>query len=156
MKVILLEKIANLGDIGKEVFVKSGYARNFLIPKSKAILSTRENLEIFKQKQVFQKSEILKREIEFNSRAKIISNINNIVITARSNVEGKLFGSIGTQVISKVITERVGFKILKSQIRLPNQEVLRSIGVYQIKVHIYDKIFASLNITVINDSDNNK
>lgn len=150
MKIILLDKIEKLGNIGSKIIVKSGYARNFLIPKSKAILATKQNLEIFKEKELQLQSTITSKQIQAELQAKAISNIEKITITARSSVSGKLFGSVGAQVIAKAITEAVGFKILKSQIRLPNREILKSIGVYNIKIHIYDQIFSDFKVIITN------
>lgn len=150
MKIILLDNIKKIGNIGSEVTVKSGYARNFLIPKSKAILATKKNLEIFKEKKISLQSTITEKQIQAELYAKAINNIKSITITARSSIEGKLFGSVSPKDIATAITDAVGFKILKSQIRLPNYESLKSIGTYNIKVHIYEKIFANLDIVIVN------
>lgn len=150
MKIILLNKIEKLGNSGSEVFVKSGYARNFLIPQSQAILATKKNIEVFKEKKRESYLSISDKRIQAEFSAKAISDIKNITIKARSNIEGKLFGSVGPRIIAKVITESIGFKILKSQIRLPNREILRSTGIYKIKVHIYDKVYSYLNVIIVN------
>lgn len=151
MKIILLERIESLGDVGAEVVVKSGYARNFLIPQSKAMLFTKRNFEIFKKKQFALEIERAKKQKKAKLCEKAINDIKSITITARSSIEGKLFGSVGAQMIAKSITEVIGFKILKSQIRLPNHEILKSIGVYKIRVHIYDQVFSDLDIIIVND-----
>lgn len=155
MKIILLDKIEKLGEIGSEVIVKSGYARNFLFPKSKAILATKKNLAIFKEKQHSIQSKIIEKQKQARVHAKIISDIKNITITAQSSIKGKLFGSIGPKDVAQAITKVVDFKILKSQVRLPSNENLKSAGTYNIKIHIYDNIFATLNIIVNVLSKNN-
>lgn len=149
MRIILLDKIKKLGNTGSEIVVRSGYARNFLIPQAKAMLATEQNLKIFKEKQNTLQSGIIERKIQAELHAKKINDVKSITITAKSNIEGKLFGSIGPRVIAKKLTEVVGLKISKSQIRLPNREILKSTGRYNIKVHIYDQIFSSLDLIIL-------
>ncbi|ADV33496.1 50S ribosomal protein L9 [Candidatus Blochmanniella vafra str. BVAF] len=160
MKVILLNSIKKLGLAGDEVVVRSGYARNFLIPQSKAILSTKENIECFKKKKLMFENQFLKKKLEAESCAEMISKLGSITITAKSSIQGKLFGSIGPKDIAKVISELVGVKIYKSQIRLPDRNPLKFIGNYNINIHIYNKISVTLEVKIINlplcKKDNNE
>lgn len=156
MKVILLDNIIKLGQVGSEINVKAGYARNFLIPQSKAVLATKKNTEIFKEQQHMLKSKLDSRQDKAELCAKLINNLGNITITARSSNHGKLFGSIGPRDIAKVITESVGFKIFKSQIKLINTDTLKSVGTYNIRVHIYHEIYASLNVNILDISSRDK
>lgn len=152
MKVILLDNIENLGKIGSEIVVKSGYARNFLFPKSKAILATKENVKIFKERQFILSSKETDRRVKAKDYAKVINNLKSITIKVRSSLEGKLFGSVGSKDIAKILTEAVGFVVSKSQIRLPSGDPLKFVGVYKVKVHIYSEIFSSLDIIIVNNS----
>lgn len=152
MKVILLDKIDNLGGLGEEIIVRSGYARNFLIPKSKAIVATKKNIKIFKEQQIKLNEKIAEIQNKAKSYSTKINELGHITISVKSGIEGKLFGSIGAKDIANVLSKTIGFKILKSQIRLPRGSALRAIGTYQIKVHIYKKIFSILDVNIIDAS----
>ncbi|URJ23147.1 50S ribosomal protein L9 [Blochmannia endosymbiont of Camponotus sp. C-003] len=149
MKIILLSNIDKLGSIGSEVIVRSGYARNFLIPKSKAIPSTKKNIEIFKAQQLELQSKTIAAQTQAEFCAETINKLGSITIKAKSGVEGKLFGSIGSRDIATAITAASGFNISKSQIRLPNHDVLKTIGTYNINIHIYNDIFAKINVIIL-------
>lgn len=150
MKVILLDSIDKVGKIGSEIIVKSGYARNFLFPKSKAVLSTKKNLAIFKKQQHILKSNLDSKRLKAEFRAKAINDLGSITITVKSSIHGKLFGSIGSRDIAKLITESVGFEVHKSQIRLPNRDTLKSIGEHNVCIHVYNEIYANLTVHILN------
>lgn len=149
MKVILLDKIDNLGNLGEEVIVKSGYARNFLIPKSKAIVATAKNVAAFKAQQLELKNEMLEMWNKAKNFSKKLNALGHVTISAKSGIEGKLFGSIGARDIADAVMKASGFKISKSQIRLPNDDVFKNLGTYSIKIHIYNEIFSILDIIII-------
>lgn len=150
MKVILLDNIHNLGNFGAEITVKSGYARNFLIPKSKAIIATVKNIAEFKKRQLKLQNEILERWNQAKSCSDTINALKCVTIPAKSGIEGRLFGSVGSRDIADAVTKASGFNVSKSQVRLPNNDVLKSIGTYNIKIHIYNEIFAMLDIIIVN------
>lgn len=149
MKVILLDNIDNLGSLGSKVIVRSGYARNFLIPKSKAIVATKKNIEVFKKEQY----KLQNKNLEKWKAAKIcsekISTLERVVIAAKSGIEGKLFGSVGSRDIADAITKAVGFSVMKFQVRLPNNEILKTVGTHKVKIHIYNEIFSTLDIIIV-------
>lgn len=149
MKVILLDNINNVGLLGEEVQVKPGYARNFLIPRSKAVMATKRNIEIFKEQKIKLKDMELEKR---NKAAVLVEKINvlkSITIKAKSGIEGKLFGSIGARDIASVIIKSLDININKSQIRLPNNDALKAIGTYSVKIHIYNEIFAMLDVNIV-------
>lgn len=152
MKVILLDNVRNLGNFGTEVIVKSGYARNFLIPKLKAIAATKINIAKFKAQQLELQSRAFDKKNKAKSFAKKISMLEHVIITAKSGIEGRLFGSVGARDIANAITRDSGINIDKFQIRLPNNDVLKKIGTYRIKIHIYNEIFVMLNIIIVDAS----
>ncbi|URJ29347.1 50S ribosomal protein L9 [Blochmannia endosymbiont of Camponotus modoc] len=151
MKIILLDNIDKLGNMGSEIIVRSGYARNFLIPKSKAMPATKKNIEIFKAQQIELQAKAIEAQTQAEFCAKTINKLGSITIKAKSGVEGKLFGSIGSRDIATAITAASGFNISKSQIRLPNHDVLRTIGTYSINVHIYNDIFSKINVIILDE-----
>ncbi|WP_159714852.1 50S ribosomal protein L9 [Blochmannia endosymbiont of Camponotus nipponensis] len=156
MKVILLNNIDKLGSIGSEITVRAGYARNFLIPKSQAMQATKKNLEIYKAKQLELQTKAVEAQNKAEFYAETINKLGSVIIRVKSGVEGKLFGSIGARDIATAITKASGLNIYKSQIRLPNHDVLRTIGTYNVYIHIYNEIFAKINVVVLSQDSNSK
>lgn len=148
MKIILINNVDKLGNIGSEITVKSGYARNFLIPKYKAMPATKNNIAIFKEKQLELQNKAIEMRTQAEMCAETINKLKSITIKAKAGVEGKLFGSIGSRDIANAVTTASGFKVVKSQIRLPNHSVLRTTGTYNINIHIYNDIFAKINVVI--------
>lgn len=147
MEVILLEKVENLGGIGQLVKVRSGYARNFLLPKGKAALATKDNIErIEKMRAKLEKKAALELETatEYADR---IRELGGVTIAARVGEEGKLFGSVGTVDIAEAC-ERAGLTIARSDVRLPDGP-LRIVGDHNVDIHVHSDISAPLLVTVV-------
>ncbi|WP_367670531.1 50S ribosomal protein L9 [Sodalis-like secondary symbiont of Drepanosiphum platanoidis] len=147
MNVFLIKKILNLGNIGDKINVKNGYARNFLIPKEKAILVTKENIEYFKKKQLQEKLKIKKIKKIAQIKADKINKLSNIIIYAKSGEKGKIFGSIGYKEILKEI-KLMGINLIKKEIKLPNGP-LKNIGDYKIYIKLYNKIYANVIVKIL-------
>ena len=116
MNIILLEKIKKLGDIGDEVTVKSGYARNFLVPNNKALYATPENRKYFEEKKTeinTQNENLIK---DAKEKLKKLSGQEVIIIRAASDT-GQLFGSVSTKDIVNSLAEK-NISILKNEIDL--------------------------------------
>ena len=145
MNVILLEKVGKIGDVGDQVNVKAGYARNYLFPFSKAVPATKENVADFDAR----KEELLKAANEklagSESRA---AKLNGISITLEANAgeEGKLFGSIGTRDIADALVA-AGHEVEKSEVQLPDG-ALRTIGDFTINLDLGSEITAEINLKV--------
>ncbi|CRK85643.1 50S ribosomal protein L9 [Candidatus Providencia siddallii] len=146
MKIILLDKIKKLGDLGNLANVRSGYARNYLIPQGKAITATKKNIDIFKKKRTELKTELANILSEAKSRALAITELRSITIYSKAGDEGKLFGSIGTRDIVEAIAS-AGIKITKNEVRLKNK-LLRSIGQYKVDFQLHSEVTAKLNIII--------
>ena len=145
MEIILLEKIQNLGELGDEVKVKSGYARNYLIPQRKAVRATKN----------------AKSEVEAR-RAELLQAANDRLDVARGRAlaiegksfniyrkvgeEGKLFGSVSQADIADVLSSN-GPDISKSEIHLP-EGALKEIGEFEIPVRLHPEVEATIKITV--------
>ncbi|MBN4053821.1 50S ribosomal protein L9 [Haliea sp. AH-315-K21] len=145
MNVILLEKIGKIGDVGDQVNVKAGYARNYLFPFSKAIPASRENVADFNAR----KEELLKAANERLSGAEArAAKLNGVTITIEANAgeEGKLFGSIGTRDIADALIA-AGHDIEKSEVQLP-EGALRSTGDYTISLSLGSEVNAEINLKV--------
>jgi len=145
MDVILLEKVANLGNLGDRVAVRSGYARNYLLPKGKATLATPNNVKKFEDR----RSELEKTARDALSGAegrKAKFEGFRLLITAKAGSEGKLFGSIGTADIAEAATA-AGQQLTRSEVRLPNGP-LRTIGDHVVTVHLHTDVDLELPITI--------
>ena len=146
MEVILLQKVANLGNIGDRVKVRSGYGRNFLLPEGKATLATPDNVARFEARR--SELERLAREhlTSAQDRAEALKEFK-LTIHAKAGTEGKLFGSIGTADIAEAST-REGFKVERSEVRLPAGP-LRMVGEHTVSVHLHADIDVPLHITIV-------
>ena len=145
MEVILLEKIANLGNLGDKVIIKSGYGRNYLVPQGKAVPATASKIAEFEAR----RAGLEKAAAEKLSAAQKLGNELNklqIVITQKAGDEGRLFGSVGTHNIAEAITV-AGIAIEKHQIRLPNGAI-RHIGEYPIDINLHSDVIVTLTIKV--------
>ena len=145
MEVILLETIGKLGGLGDKVNVSSGYGRNFLIPKKKAVPATAANLEAFEEKRA---------ELEKNAEAKLEDakkrgeQIADLVLnlTAKAGEEGKLFGSITVRDIADACISK-GVEIEKSEIKLPDGP-LRNTGEFEVGVQVHPDLIVKMKIIV--------
>jgi large subunit ribosomal protein L9 len=146
MDVILLQKVANLGNIGDRVKVRSGFGRNFLLPQGKATLATPENIARFEARRV--ELERLARE-HLTSAAERAAALKDFKLTipAKAGTEGKLFGSIGTSDIAEACT-RVGFKIERSEVRLPHGP-LRALGEHTVNLHLHADVDVPLQVAIV-------
>lgn len=149
MEVILLENIENLGSLGDKVTVKSGYARNFLVPQGKAKRATKANIAEFQaiREELEKAAEAARAEGE--ARREAIAALGNIELTAKVGSEGKLFGSIGTVDIADAITA-AGPEVEKREIRLP-EGAIRTTGEHEIDIHLYTDIDVTVTIVVVGE-----
>lgn len=146
MDVILLEKIANLGNLGDKVNVKGGYARNFLLPQGKATAATAANVEAFEARRAELEKQAAEKKAQADARAAKLAELT-VTIAANSGDEGKLFGSIGTRDIAEAVSA-AGVELDKSEVRLPNG-ALRSVGEYDVEVHLHTDVEATVKIVVV-------
>ena len=146
MQVILLDKIARLGGLGDTVEVKSGFARNFLIPQGKAVMATKANLEVFEARRAELEAKLAGVLAAAEARAAQIAALENVTIASKSGDEGKLFGSIGTRDVAEAITA-AGVAVAKSEVRMGN--VLRNTGEYEVVVQLHADVKATVQIQVV-------
>ena len=153
MQVILLEKIAKLGDLGDSVTVRAGYGRNYLLPKGKAMLATPENLAVIEE----QKAELVEKMAQSKSKAlkksELLSELS-ITINARVSDEGKLFGSVGTQDICDAIKQH-SIQVEKKEILLPDGP-LRTIGSHKIAIRLHPDVTFDMDISVADEAEENR
>ena len=146
MDVILLQKVANLGNIGDRVRVRSGFGRNYLLPAGKATLATPDNVARFEARRA--ELERLAREqlSSAEERAAAMKDFK-LLIPAKAGTEGKLFGSIGTSDIAEACS-KAGFKVQRSEVRLPNGP-LRTIGEHAVSLHLHADVDVPLAVSIV-------
>ena len=148
MEVILLENIANLGELGDNVTVKSGYGRNYLIPQRKAVPATKQNVIEFEARRAeLQKAANEKLAIAEARAVKV--NALDITLTTKAGDEGKLFGSITVRDIAEAAVSR-GVEIEKTEIQMPDGP-LRQLGEYVIAVQLHSEVTAELKVVQIKE-----
>jgi large subunit ribosomal protein L9 len=147
MNVILLDKVANLGSLGDNVVVKSGYARNFLFPQGKAVPATKANLEQFEARRAELEAKVAEELAAAEARAAKVTELAEVTIASKAGDEGKLFGSIGTRDIAEAITE-AGVEVVKAEVKLP-EGAIRELGEFDISIQLHPEVTTSVKITVI-------
>jgi len=144
MEIILLEKVDNVGGIGDRVRVKSGYARNYLIPHGKATLATAANIAKFESRRADLEAKAAAELAAAQARAKKLEGLV-LKIEMQAGAEGKLFGSVGTVDIAEAIGKR-GVEVERSEIRL-REGPLRVVGEHHIDLHLHTDV--NVEITVV-------
>jgi large subunit ribosomal protein L9 len=148
MQVILMEKVANLGNLGDVVKVKDGFARNYLIPEGKAKRATPENLKHFEAR----RAELEKAQNEALSQAKErgakLESLR-LEITQKAGVDGRLFGSVTNYDIVEAL-EKQGHEVERSQVRMP-QGPLKQVGEFPIQVALHTDVTATITVVVIGE-----
>jgi large subunit ribosomal protein L9 len=145
MEIILLEKVDNVGGIGDLVKVKSGYARNFLIPQGKATLATAANKAKFEARRAELETKAAGELAVAQGRAKKLEG-QVIRIKAQAGTEGKLFGSVGTVDIAEAC-EKLGMPVERSEVRLPDGP-LRLVGEHHVELHLHTDVNVDLTVIV--------
>lgn len=147
MQVILLDKIAHLGKVGDQVNVKSGFARNYLIPQGKAVMATKANIEHFEARRAELEEKAAQALAAAVDRAARLEALGSVTIASKAGDEGRLFGSIGTRDIADAITAK-GVEVAKSEVRLPNG-LIRTLGEHEVTFQFHGEVFSHLNIVIV-------
>ena len=146
MDIILLQKVANLGQIGDRVNVKSGYARNFLVPTGRATMATPANIAKFEAQRAQLEHKAAEELKAAQTRAESLSNFK-LELHAKAGAEGKLFGSIGTADIAEAAT-KAGQPLSRSEVRLPAGPI-RLAGEHQVQLHLHTDVDVTLVVTIV-------
>ena len=147
MEVILLDKIAKLGGLGDKVTVKSGYARNYLLPQGKAVFASKANIEHFEARRADLEKQLAEALAAAEAKAAKITELAEVTIASTAGDEGKLFGSIGTKDIADAITA-AGVEVAKAQVRMP-LGTIRETGEYDIVIHLHTDVDVNVKVVVI-------
>ncbi len=146
MEVILLQKIANLGDIGDRVRVKPGFGRNYLLPGGKATLATPANIAKFEARRAELEVKAAGDLSAAKTRAAALEGFK-LTLTAKAGSEGKLFGSVGTTDIAEACGA-AGHKIERAEVRLPGGPI-RTVGEHVITLHLHSDIDIEVPLTIV-------
>ena len=144
MEVILLERIEKLGKLGDVVKVKAGFARNYLLPQSKALRANKENLSKYEQEK--EKYEVLNKE-KLSAAEKIASSMKNISINIikQASDSGQLYGSVSTRDIADELNSQ-GHAIEKRQIIL--KSVIKNVGHHEVRVVIHPEYIITITVSI--------
>jgi large subunit ribosomal protein L9 len=150
MQVILLEKVANLGNLGDIVKVKDGYARNFLIPSRRARRATDAAVKEFAAK----RAELEKVALEKLAAAQALGDKLaglTLRITQKAGVDGRLFGSVTNADVAEALVKQ-GHAVAKSQVRMPHGP-LKAVGEHPVSVALHTDVVVDLSVAVIGETD---
>jgi large subunit ribosomal protein L9 len=150
MQIILLEKVANLGNLGDVVEVKDGFARNYLIPTRAARRATASAIKEFEAK----RAELEKAAADKLAAATALGEKmsgRTIHITQKAGVDGRLFGSVTNADIADALT-RIDFKVVKAQVRMPNGP-LKTVGEHTVSVAAHTDVVVDVKVVVLGDTD---
>lgn len=145
MKLILQERVTNLGNVGDQVNVKAGYARNFLLPRKKAVQASANNIVAFENRRVELEKMAAEVFAAAQQRAADIEG-HTVTMAVLASEEGKLFGSIGPRDIAKAVTDS-GKALEKSEVEMPEGPI-RSVGEHTITVHLHGEVHANIKVIV--------
>ncbi len=146
MKVILREPIKNFGDLGEEVTVKRGFARNYLLPQNKAVRATAENRKVFEQQRAQLQKIAADRFAAAGDRARLLAE-TSLTIVARTGDEGRLYGSVGAQEIARALAEQ-GVEVHKREVVLDDGP-MRVVGDYQVTLHLHSDLSVTVPVSVV-------
>lgn len=145
MKLILLEKVQKLGDLGDTVNVKSGFGRNFLVPQGKAVPATRDNVAMFEARRAELEMAANEKLATAESRREAMAEVL-VELTANASDEGKLFGSIGPREIAEAVSAK-GFPLEKSEVVM-GEGPIRNAGEYDVVVHLHADVETTVKVIV--------
>ncbi len=149
MQIILLEKVANLGNLGDVVRVKDGYARNFLIPTGQARRATEKAVAEFEAR----RAELEKVQAEKLAAAQALADKlsgKTVSISQKAGVDGRLFGSVTNFDIAEGL-KAAGFEVAKHQIRLPNGP-LKTVGEHPVSLSLHTDVVAEITVAVVGET----
>ena len=152
MNIILLERIEKLGQMGELVSVKSGYARNYLLPHGKAVFASQENIKLFEERKAQLEGENITKKNEAQKLADGL-NIKEVVIIRAASESGQLYGSVSAKDISNAVTE-AGLSINKNQVIL--NKALKTLSYEDIFIKLHPEVQISLKLNIARSSEEAK
>lgn len=149
MQIILLERVEKLGQMGDTVNVKPGYARNFLLPKGKALRATAENLKRFEDNRAQLEAQNLERRGEAEAVAEKMGDLSVVIIRAASE-SGQLYGSVNARDIAEAVTE-AGSTVSRGQVIM--EKPIKTLGIFDYRIRLHPEVTVSVAINVAQSQD---
>lgn len=146
MEVILLEKVANLGNLGDQVKVRPGYGRNFLIPQQKAVPATKANIEKFEARRAELEAAAAEALAAAQARAAQIAAVGPVALARMAGEEGKLFGSVGPGDIAEALTA-LGVDVEKREVIMPEGPI-HVLGEYEVNVRTHSDVMQAVQVII--------
>ena len=146
MEVILLEKVANLGNLGDQVKVRPGYGRNFLIPQQKAVPATKANIEKFEARRAELEAAAAEALAAAQARAAQIAAVGPVALARMAGEEGKLFGSVGPGDIAEALTA-LGVDVEKREVIMPEGPI-HALGEYEVNVRTHSDVMQAVQVII--------
>ena len=149
MQVILLERVEKLGQMGDEVKVKDGFARNFLLPKKKALRATKDNREFFQG----QKAQLEARNLEQKKEAEVVGKKldgKSFVLIRQAGDRGQLYGSVSPRDVAEVM-EKAGYKVDRHQVSI--SQAIKTIGLFTVPVVLHPEVKVNVTVNVARSED---
>ncbi len=150
MQVILLDKIANLGNLGDVVKVKDGFARNYLIPTRRARRATDKAIREFAERRAELEKAAADKLGAAQAQGEAMAG-KTVTLAQKAGVDGRLFGSVTNQDIAEGL-KKLGFEVVKSQVRMPNGP-LKTVGEHQVSVAAHTDVVVEINVQVVAETD---
>jgi large subunit ribosomal protein L9 len=149
MQVILLERIERLGQMGEVVEVKPGYARNFLLPKKKALPATQENRERFERERVQLEALNLERRGEATTVAERMTDVR-VVLIRQAGESGQLYGSVTASDIAGTLTE-AGYTVERRQVQIDRP--IKSLGIHAVRIALHPEVSVTVEANVAQSAE---
>jgi large subunit ribosomal protein L9 len=149
MQIILLEKVTNVGSLGDIVKVKDGFARNFLIPQKLARRATESNKAEFAAKRAELEKAAAGKLADMQAQGEKLGG-TTIKLTQKAGVDGRLFGSVTNHDIAEELNKQ-GYKVVKSQVRMPNGPI-KLVGDTTVSVSLHTDVIVDINVTVYGET----
>jgi large subunit ribosomal protein L9 len=146
MEIILMDKVANLGNLGDVVDVKAGYARNYLIPQGMAKRANKANIAAFEERKVELEKVAGEKLAAAQVRAETLAGYT-VQISQKAGVDGRLFGSVTNSDIAEALTAQ-GFPVARGEIRLPDGP-FKAIGDYPVSLSLHTDVIVEITVAVL-------
>lgn len=149
MEIILMDKVANLGNLGDVVKVKDGYARNFLIPQGMAKRATKANIAAFEERKAELEKQAAEKLAAAQARAEKLASIT-VTMSRKAGVDGRLFGSVTNADIAEALNA-LGNAVAKGEVRMP-EGPFKAVGEYPVTLALHTDVTCDITVAVVGQS----
>lgn len=149
MKIILLERVEKLGHIGQLLNVKPGYARNYLLPRKKALRATAANIAYYETRKAQIEADNLKRKDEAQAIAAKMVGVSVLLIRSASEV-GHLYGSVRSKDVAQALQSQ-GYTVDRTQVQI--LKPIKTLGDHEVRLQLHPEVFVSVKVTVAQSAE---